>query len=216
MDCPLIFLIVSSATQIFFNLTYFFYVTCAFGILRNHCLTQGHEDLLSCSSKNFIVFRSFIKSLIHFEIIFVYLVRQKFNFILLHIDTQLSQGCYLKRLSFFHLVVLPPLLKGSLNLFVLNSCFLIHCPLTPFLPIPPLLFFQATPHGMQKFPTRDQTQAAAVTELVTWPTKPHGNSLPVPFKSPFPKQFLANLTKNREVEGSIPGPTQWSGDPALL
>ena len=38
----------SFAAQKFLNLTYFFFVTCAFVTLRNHCLTQVREDVFSC------------------------------------------------------------------------------------------------------------------------------------------------------------------------
>ena len=63
------------------------------------------------SSRGFIVSGLTFRSLIHFEFIFVYGVRKCFSFILLQVVNQFSQHHLLKRLSFFHCISLPPLLK---------------------------------------------------------------------------------------------------------
>ena len=63
------------------------------------------------SSKSFIVSGLTVRSLIHFEFIFVYGVRKCSNFILLHVAVQFSQHHLLKRLSFPHCIFLPPLSK---------------------------------------------------------------------------------------------------------
>ena len=60
------------------------------------------------SSRSFIVFRLIFRSLIHFEFIFVYGVRECSNFILLHVAVQFSHHLLLKRLSFLHCIFLPP------------------------------------------------------------------------------------------------------------
>ena len=51
------------------------------------------------------------RCLIHFEFIIVYGVRKYSSFILLQVVDQFSQHHLLKRLSFFHCIVLPPLSK---------------------------------------------------------------------------------------------------------
>ena len=61
------------------------------------------------SSKNFIVSGLLSKSLIHFEFIFVYGVRECSNFILFHVSVQFSKHHLLKGLSFLHCIFLPPL-----------------------------------------------------------------------------------------------------------
>ena len=61
------------------------------------------------SSNSFIVFGLTFRSLMHFEFIFVYGVRECSNFILLHVAVQFSQHHLLKRLSFLHCAFLPPL-----------------------------------------------------------------------------------------------------------
>ena len=61
------------------------------------------------SSKSFIVFCLTFRSLIHFEFIFVYGVRECSHFILLHVAVQFSQHHLLKTLSFLHCISLPPL-----------------------------------------------------------------------------------------------------------
>ena len=48
------------------------------------------------------------RSLIHFEIIFVYDVKEYSNFIILHVTVQFSQHHLLKRLPFFHCIFLLP------------------------------------------------------------------------------------------------------------
>ena len=63
------------------------------------------------SSKSFIVSSLTFRSLIHFEFIFVYGVRERSNFILLHVAVQFSQHHLLTRLSFLHCIFLPPLSK---------------------------------------------------------------------------------------------------------
>ena len=60
------------------------------------------------SSKSLIVSGLTFRSLIHFEFIFVYGVRECSNFILLHVAVQISEHHLLKRLSFLHCILLPP------------------------------------------------------------------------------------------------------------
>ena len=60
-------------------------------------------------SRNFIVSCLKYRSLIHFEFIFVYGVRECSNFILLYVAVPCYQHLLLKRLSFLHCIVLPPL-----------------------------------------------------------------------------------------------------------
>ena len=58
---------------------------------------------------SFMVSGLTFRSLIHFELIFVYGVRKCSNFILLHVAVQYSQHYLLKRLFFLHCILLPPL-----------------------------------------------------------------------------------------------------------
>ena len=61
------------------------------------------------SSKSFIVSGLKFRTLIHFEFIFVYGVKECSNFIFLHVAVQFSQHHLLKRLSFLCCIFLPPL-----------------------------------------------------------------------------------------------------------
>ena len=63
------------------------------------------------SSKSFIVSRLTFRSLIYFEFIFVYGIRNCSNFILLHVAVLFCQHYLLKRLSLPHCIFLPPLSK---------------------------------------------------------------------------------------------------------
>ena len=63
------------------------------------------------SSKSFIVSCLTIRSLIHFDFIFLCGVRKCSNFILLHIVVQFSQYHILKRQSLTNCIFLPPLSK---------------------------------------------------------------------------------------------------------
>ena len=63
------------------------------------------------SSKSFIVSDLTFRSLIHFEFIFMYGVREYSNFILVHVAGQFSQHHLLKRLSFLHCIYLLSLSK---------------------------------------------------------------------------------------------------------
>ena len=67
------------------------------------------EGLPMFSSKSIIVSDLTFRSLMHFEFIFVYGVRECSNFILLHVAVQFCQHYLLKRLSFLHCISLPPL-----------------------------------------------------------------------------------------------------------
>ena len=62
-------------------------------------------------SKSFIISGVTSRSLVKFEFIFVYGVRQYSSFILLQLVDQISQHHLLKRLSFLHCIFLPPLSK---------------------------------------------------------------------------------------------------------
>ena len=62
------------------------------------------------SYRSFIVSGLMFRSLIHFECIFVYGGKCS-SFILLQVVDQFSKHHLLKRLSFFHFISLPPLLK---------------------------------------------------------------------------------------------------------
>ena len=63
------------------------------------------------SSRSFIVSGLTLRSLIHFEFIFVYGVRKCSSFILLQMVHQFPHHHLLKRLSFLHCIFLPPLSK---------------------------------------------------------------------------------------------------------
>ena len=63
------------------------------------------------SSRSFTVSGLTFRSLIHFEFISVYGVRNCSSYILLHVVDQFSQHHLLKRLSFLHCIFLPPLSK---------------------------------------------------------------------------------------------------------
>ena len=60
-------------------------------------------------SKSFIVSGLIFRSLIYFEFIFVYGVRECSNCILLHVSVQFSKHHLLKGVSFLHYIFLPPL-----------------------------------------------------------------------------------------------------------
>lgn len=92
------------------------------------------------SSWSFIAAGLTLRSLIHFELTVAYNVREYSNFILLHVGIQFSQHDLLKRLSFLHLIVLPPscrtgrrcvgLFLGSLPYFI--NLFVCFCVLIPY------------------------------------------------------------------------------------
>ena len=59
------------------------------------------------SSRSFIASSLTFRSLIYFEFIFVYGVRECSNFILLNVTVQFSQHHLLKRQSFLYCIFLP-------------------------------------------------------------------------------------------------------------
>ena len=70
---------------------------------------MSESVLPTFSSQSLIVSGLMFRSLIHFEFIFVYGVRECSSFILLQVVDQFSQHPLLKRLSFLHGIFLPPL-----------------------------------------------------------------------------------------------------------
>ena len=64
------------------------------------------KNVLPMFSRSFMVSHLIIRSLNHFEFIFVYVVRECSNFLDLHVAAQLSRYHVLKKLSFLHYIVL--------------------------------------------------------------------------------------------------------------
>ena len=89
----------------------FIYISLGGGSKRILLWFMSWSVLPMFSSKSFIMSGLTFKSLIHFEFIFVYGVRECSNFILLHVAVQFSQHHLLKKLSFLHCIFLPPLSK---------------------------------------------------------------------------------------------------------
>ena len=89
-------------------------------------MSETALPLFSCRS--FIVSGLTFRSLIHFEFIFVYSVRECSNFILLHVAVPFSQYHLLTRLSFLCCLFLPSLWKINCVDLLLGSlfCLLIH------------------------------------------------------------------------------------------
>ena len=87
----------------------FYFITVGSGSKKILLRFMSKSVLPMFSSKSFIVSVLTFRSLIHFEFIFVYGVREFSNFILLHVAVQFSQHHLLKRLSFLHCIFLPPL-----------------------------------------------------------------------------------------------------------
>ena len=85
------------------------FITLAGGLKMILLLFMSKSVLPMFSSKSFIVSSLTFRSLIHFEFIFVYGVRECSNLILLHVAVQFSQHHLLKRLSFLHCIFSPPL-----------------------------------------------------------------------------------------------------------
>ena len=78
---------------------------------------MSYSVLPMFSSESFIFSGLIFTSLIHFQFIFVYGVKKCSNFILLHVLVQFFQH-HLKRLSFSHCILLPPLSKIRLPICV--------------------------------------------------------------------------------------------------
>ena len=74
------------------SLVYFcFCCLCLWSNPKNHCQGQCQGAYCLFSSRNFMVSGLTFESLIHFELTFVYGVREESSFILLHVAVQFSQ-----------------------------------------------------------------------------------------------------------------------------
>lgn len=69
---------------------------------RNYCLIQSEEGLCLLSSKSFMDLALPLTSLAHLELNFIFGIKQGSKFILLYVDTKLSQNYLLKDCSFPH------------------------------------------------------------------------------------------------------------------
>ena len=114
VGCLLVLFMVSFAVQkllslIRSHLFIFVFISITLGGGSKRILLQF---MLKCvlpmfASQSFIVSGLTVWSLIHFEFIFGYGIRECSNFILLHVAVQFSQHHLLKRLSFLHCIFLP-------------------------------------------------------------------------------------------------------------
>lgn len=113
--CLFTFMIMLFDTQKFFILItsnlLFLLLLMVFVISKNHCQIQGYKDSPLCFLENFMNVAFIFRSLITFWLIFVYGMRQGFNFIILHETTQLSQ-----RRLFVEETILSS--RNNLNTFV--------------------------------------------------------------------------------------------------
>ena len=75
------------------------------------------------SSRSFIVSGLTFRSLIHFEFIFVYVVRKCSSFILLQVVDQFSQHHLLKEIVFSPLYILASFVKDKVSMLLLLSHF---------------------------------------------------------------------------------------------
>ena len=114
-----------------FDLTIFPVVICAFvSYLRNHCLIRCQRYTARFASKNFTVLALTFRSMIHFELIFVYDISKVSKFIFC-MNIQFFQPHLLKRL-FSPLNYLVSLIKNQFTINVrvhfwaLNSIPLIY------------------------------------------------------------------------------------------
>ena len=92
------------------NSTYLFF---AFVVKLKQLITLTNIQKLThtFSFKSVAVSDLMLKSLIHFQLIFVYGIRYGYNFVLLHMEIQFSQHHLLKRLSFPHCILWASPLK---------------------------------------------------------------------------------------------------------
>ena len=116
MGCPSILFRVSFAVQKLFSVirSHLFifvviFITLGGGSEKMFLSFMPDSVWPLLSSKNFIVSGLTSRSLIHFELIFVYGVRKCSNFFLFHVAVQFSQHHLLNRVSFLHCIFLPPL-----------------------------------------------------------------------------------------------------------
>lgn len=105
-----------------------FYIFCCLCFRCHVKKTSPNPMSWSCfplfSSRSSIVLDLMFRSLVYFEVIFVYNVKQGFNFSLLHVNIQFSQHHLLSRLLFPHFVILAPLSKpfGHICSLFCSSC----------------------------------------------------------------------------------------------
>ena len=116
VGCLFVLSVVSFAVQKLLSLIKSHLVIFAFVSFASGDRSEKNIALCLCQrvfclffSRSFMFSSLTFRSLIYFEFIFVYGVRECSNFILLHVAVQFSQYHLLKRLSFLHRIFLPPL-----------------------------------------------------------------------------------------------------------
>ena len=118
LGCPLILLMVSFAVS---KLLVWYSPICLFLLFLPLLLTSSPKKKNTPQDQNrgayglcflLVLWLQVLGSLIYFELIFIYSVKQNSSFILSHVAVQFTQHNLLKRESFFCCVVVPPYLQG--------------------------------------------------------------------------------------------------------
>lgn len=96
------------------HLSGFAFVVCTFGVIskKPFCQIQCPKTLPCFLLGVFIVLGLIFRVLIHFWLIFVYGIKYRSNFILLHVNIQFSQYHLFQRLCFHHCILLSPCRKS--------------------------------------------------------------------------------------------------------
>ena len=102
-------------------LVYFcFYCLCFWGHIQKFIVQPSVKLFPMFSSSNFTVWDLVFESVMHFELLFVFGMREAFNFVFLHVNIQLFQHRYWRD-YLFHMCVLCTLVEGQLTVWLQDT-----------------------------------------------------------------------------------------------